>query len=130
MGRCQMDTPATAEKSSGKERHNPPQVHPNRPWSSRTHKKGPSAQGQRQGGATVPPLCSALGEAARTPPATDSESRRQSHLSKLYRDLAVELPTGAGKSLIAPLIYKAWRREGATVAVLTENKVLLRPYCC
>jgi Helicase C-terminal domain len=41
-------------------------------------------------------------------------------------DLAVELPTGAGKSLIALLICEAWRREGSTVAVLTGNKVLAR----
>jgi hypothetical protein len=42
------------------------------------------------------------------------------------RDLAIELPTGAGKSLIALLIGEAWRRSGRTVAVLTGNKVLAR----
>lgn len=36
------------------------------------------------------------------------------------------MPTGAGKSLIALLICEAWRREGATVAVLTGNKALAR----
>jgi Rad3-related DNA helicase len=41
-------------------------------------------------------------------------------------DLAFELPTGAGKSLIALLIGEAWRREGRTVAVLTGNKTLAR----
>jgi superfamily II DNA or RNA helicase len=41
-------------------------------------------------------------------------------------DLAIELPTGAGKSLIALLICEAWRREGSTVAVLTGNKALAR----
>jgi hypothetical protein len=41
-------------------------------------------------------------------------------------DLAIEMPTGAGKSLIALLICEAWRQEGATVAVLTGNKVLAR----
>lgn len=41
-------------------------------------------------------------------------------------DLAIELPTGAGKSLIALLIGEAWRREGRTVAVLTGNKTLAR----
>jgi hypothetical protein len=39
-------------------------------------------------------------------------------------DLAIELPTGAGKSLVALLIGEAWRREGRTVAVLTGNKAL------
>ena len=39
-------------------------------------------------------------------------------------DLAIELPTGAGKSLIALLIGEAWRAEGRTVAVLTGNKAL------
>lgn len=42
------------------------------------------------------------------------------------RDLAIELPTGAGKSLIALLIGEAWRREGRTVAILTGNKTLAR----
>jgi Helicase C-terminal domain len=41
-------------------------------------------------------------------------------------DLAIELPTGAGKSLIALLICEAWRRDGKTVAVLTGNKTLAR----
>jgi Rad3-related DNA helicase len=41
-------------------------------------------------------------------------------------DLAIELPTGAGKSLMALLICEAWRRENATVAVLTGNKTLAR----
>jgi hypothetical protein len=41
-------------------------------------------------------------------------------------DLAIELPTGAGKSLIGLLIGEAWRREGKTVAVLTGNKTLAR----
>jgi hypothetical protein len=39
-------------------------------------------------------------------------------------DLAIELPTGAGKSLVALLIGEAWRREDRTVAVLTGNKAL------
>jgi superfamily II DNA or RNA helicase len=41
-------------------------------------------------------------------------------------DLAIELPTGGGKSPIALLVCEAWRREGATVAVLTGNKALAR----
>jgi Rad3-related DNA helicase len=44
------------------------------------------------------------------------------HLETL--DLAIELPTGAGKSLVALLIGEAWRRQGRTVAVLTGNKAL------
>jgi hypothetical protein len=39
-------------------------------------------------------------------------------------DLAIEMPTGAGKSLIALLIGEAWRRAGHTVAVVTGNKAL------
>ena len=42
------------------------------------------------------------------------------------RDIAVELPTGSGKSLLALLIGEAWRREGKKVAVLTGNKTLAR----
>lgn len=41
-------------------------------------------------------------------------------------DLAVELPTGAGKSLIALLVGEAWRREGKRIAILTGNKTLAR----
>ncbi len=41
-------------------------------------------------------------------------------------DVAIELPTGAGKSLIALLIAEAWRREGKRVAILTGNKTLAR----
>jgi hypothetical protein len=39
-------------------------------------------------------------------------------------DLAIELPTGAGKSLVALLIGEVWRRQGRTVSVLTGNKAL------
>jgi hypothetical protein len=42
------------------------------------------------------------------------------------QDLAIELPTGAGKTLIALLIAEAWRREGKKVAVLSANKTLAR----
>jgi len=42
------------------------------------------------------------------------------------KDLAIELPTGAGKTLIALLIAEAWRREGRKVAVLSANKTLAR----
>jgi hypothetical protein len=41
-------------------------------------------------------------------------------------DLAIELPTGAGKTLIALLIAEAWRRSGKKVAILSANKTLAR----
>lgn len=41
-------------------------------------------------------------------------------------DLAIQLPTGAGKTLIALLIAEAWRREGKSVAILSANKTLAR----
>lgn len=41
-------------------------------------------------------------------------------------DVGIELPTGAGKTLIALLISEAWRREGRKVAVLSANKTLAR----
>ncbi len=41
-------------------------------------------------------------------------------------DVAIELPTGAGKTLIALLIAEAWRQEGKKVAILSANKTLAR----
>lgn len=41
-------------------------------------------------------------------------------------DVAVELPTGAGKTLIALLIAEAWRQDDQPVAILTANKTLAR----
>jgi len=41
-------------------------------------------------------------------------------------DVAVELPTGAGKTLIALLIAEAWRRDNKKVAILSANKTLAR----
>ena len=41
-------------------------------------------------------------------------------------DIAIELPTGAGKSLIALLIAEVWRRDGNKAAILTGNKTLAR----
>jgi len=41
-------------------------------------------------------------------------------------DLAIELPTGAGKTLIALLIAEAWRKTGYKVAILSANKTLAR----
>lgn len=42
------------------------------------------------------------------------------------KDLAIELPTGAGKTLISLLIAEAWRRENKKVAILSANKTLAR----
>lgn len=59
--------------------------------------------------------------------------RAQEHVLAEYaknfpntRDLAVELPTGAGKTLIALLIASAWLAEGRKVAILSANKTLAR----
>jgi len=41
-------------------------------------------------------------------------------------DVAIELPTGAGKTLIALLIAESWRKENRKVAVLSANKTLAR----
>jgi hypothetical protein len=41
-------------------------------------------------------------------------------------DIAIDLPTGSGKSLIALLIAEAWRRDGKKVAILSANKTLAR----
>lgn len=41
-------------------------------------------------------------------------------------DIAIELPTGAGKTLIALLILEYWRKQGRRVAILTGNKTLAR----
>ena len=41
-------------------------------------------------------------------------------------DVGIELPTGAGKTLIALLISEAWRRDGKKVAILSANKTLAR----
>ncbi len=43
-----------------------------------------------------------------------------------WSDMAIELPTGAGKTLIALLILDYWRKEGKRAAVLTGNKTLAR----
>jgi hypothetical protein len=41
-------------------------------------------------------------------------------------DIGIELPTGAGKTLIALLISEVWRREEKKVAILSANKTLAR----
>lgn len=56
----------------------------------------------------------------------------QAHILSQYNgfvsasDLAIELPTGAGKTLIALLIAEAWRQAGTKVAILSANKTLAR----
>src|SRR4051812_5709662 len=56
------------------------------------------------------------------------ESALQQYAASEYRtrDLAIELPTGAGKTLIALLILDYWRRQNFPVAILTGNKTLAR----
>jgi hypothetical protein len=41
-------------------------------------------------------------------------------------DVAIELPTGSGKTLIALLVLEFWRKKGHKVAILTGNKTLAR----
>jgi len=41
-------------------------------------------------------------------------------------DLGIELPTGAGKTLIALLIAEIWRAAGRKVAILSANKTLAK----
>src|SRR2546426_1138699 len=43
-----------------------------------------------------------------------------------WPDVAIELPTGSGKTLIALLVLEYWRKEGKRVAILTGNKTLAR----
>jgi hypothetical protein len=56
----------------------------------------------------------------------------QAHVLSKYNDLlttsdlAIELPTGAGKTLIALLIAEAWRQANKKVAILSANKTLAR----
>ena len=41
-------------------------------------------------------------------------------------DVGVELPTGAGKTLIALLVAELWRRDNRKAAILSANKTLAR----
>jgi superfamily II DNA or RNA helicase len=48
----------------------------------------------------------------------------QYNLALAGHDVGIELPTGAGKTLIALLIAEHWRRDGRKVAILSANKTL------
>lgn len=71
---------------------------------------------------------SQLGSAqfTRLRPAQASALSAYTRLQSSDADIAIELPTGAGKSLIALLIGEACRRSGNRVAILTGNKTLAR----
>lgn len=58
--------------------------------------------------------------------AQDSALRLYCDSAHAKSDVAIELPTGAGKTLIALLILDFWRRAGRRVAILTGNKTLAR----
>jgi hypothetical protein len=59
-------------------------------------------------------------------PAQDYMLRQYASGFKDKPDVAIELPTGAGKTLIALLIAEDWRRENRKVAILSANKTLAR----
>lgn len=59
-------------------------------------------------------------------PAQESVLGNYSQEHFALADVGVELPTGAGKSLIALLIAEAWRQEGRSAIVLSANKTLAR----
>ena len=59
-------------------------------------------------------------------PSQDNVLREYSANFKEVKDVAVELPTGAGKTLIALLIAEEFRRRGEKVAILSANKTLAR----
>ena len=57
-------------------------------------------------------------------PAQETVLHKFSEHFKYTEDVAVELPTGAGKTLIALLISEERRRENQKVAILSANKTL------
>lgn len=59
-------------------------------------------------------------------PAQDYVLKKYSDEFTNMSDVAIELPTGAGKTLIALLIAEAWRKENRKVAILSANKTLAR----
>lgn len=46
------------------------------------------------------------------------------------REIAIELPTGSGKTLIGLLILEWWRRQGKKAALLTSSKALAEDVRC
>lgn len=59
-------------------------------------------------------------------PGQESALRLYAESEHATSDLAIELPTGAGKTLIALLILEFRRQQGYKVAILTGNKTLAR----
>ena len=59
-------------------------------------------------------------------PAQDYVLGQYANEFKDKTDVAIELPTGAGKTLIALLIAEDWRKENRKVAILSANKTLAR----
>ena len=59
-------------------------------------------------------------------PAQEYVLAKYSHDFVGRSDVAIELPTGAGKTLIALLVAEAWRRQEKAVAILSANKTLAR----
>lgn len=59
-------------------------------------------------------------------PAQEAALRQYAQTAHGQPDIAIELPTGAGKTLIALLVLEFWRKKGHKVAILTGNKTLAR----
>ena len=59
-------------------------------------------------------------------PAQETVLQLYSQSSHELSDVAIELPTGAGKTLIALLVLEYWRNHQKKVAILTGNKTLAR----
>lgn len=59
-------------------------------------------------------------------PAQEYVLKKYSEEFRSKQDVAIELPTGAGKTLIALLLAEEWRKEAKKVAILSSNKTLAR----
>lgn len=59
-------------------------------------------------------------------PAQEAALREYAQTAHRQPDVAVELSTGAGKTLISLLVLEFWRKKGHKVAILTGNKTLAR----